>query len=457
MKKSGMITAATALGDSIRAMENAQDVLDSRGEIEKYLQNAKDAKSNLEVVGENADEAAKSALVGYIRDIDSIIEDIQEILDDERVGSLADYIAKVTLADYIPGDVKEPRTPSEIADEVAKSIFDALEPNEVAGAAPIGLGVAAADAVIPDNNVVRKNNHLGIKWEDFINSIGRTRIIDVPADETTKQVLEVVSVEGDPVEVHSTITDFPGACDVGADDCLEGNQHSVSWKGIDGTIFCLGEDCELEGTGDSRDLTGSWFFTPDALDIYYLRKAGEYEVEVYVEYGYWLDESGAENTSLVNTFSHVKGTESPVAGTWGDNAALEAKATYSGNAIGLYSMFSGSGDNMEYVSGPFSADVELNAVFGAGDVNQLSGVIDEFRDEDDKMIGSNWSVTLNSIEDITDVGVIGDGTTGRNSDGAWTANSIADDAGSRPRIIHGTFNAHFNNGDVAGAYATRKD
>ena len=452
MTYSGKITAVTAGGDSVKAMANAQKVLDSRGNIEMYLKDAQTARKELVDAKANADEAAMLSLDTAIKEIDGYIATIQTILDEEGSETLADSIEKVA------GTGKEPKMAAMIGQEVAKKIFDALEPKGIA----TGLNVEDVNTEpgVAVKTDVRDDNHLGKTWEAIVgsNNVMETRIA---MGATGTEVVSAASVDGASVAIDSDNTVLPNAC-TAADNtrCTDGYQHDVSWKGVDGKIFCQGKDCGLTGSDTTRALTGSWYFTSDNPETYYQKDSADrnkYKPEVYAEYGYWL----VDGTDLVHTFSRVVNEpDTLIPGKWADDDDLKTEATYLGNAIGLYDKFSGSGDNRKYQSGHFSADVELNAVFGDPSDDQVSGVIDNFRDANDNMIDSSWSVDLEAIETISNGVGTGGGVTDtgvRTSDGVWTSHSIGVDENSRPHTIHGTFNAHFSNGDAAGAYATRKE
>jgi hypothetical protein len=444
MKYSGKITAATAGGDSVKAMANAQKVLDSKGKVEKYLMNAKNAKADLVAAKEDADKVAVASLETAIEEIDGYIAKIQAILDEEGGDSLDASITSVTT------EAKKPKTAAMIGQEVAEKIFDVLKP---AAADPTTEVTVSAEV---GTNAVRESNHLGKTWEEIVGSgnVITKRIANDNVTEAKKATsVDSVSVDSD--------TAAPLACAANTGQCADGMQHDVNWKGIEGKIFCQGKDCKITVVETARTLTGSWYFTPDEEKAYFLRNEDDrdnYVSEFYAEYGYWLSDTG----KVLNTFSHVVSdsvtVENPTEGNWGVNAAdaSDTDATYSGNAIGLYSKSSGSGENTTYQSGHFSADAELNAEFGSGAAAKVSGIINNFRNADNNIIDSAWSVGLNAISSVDGTGST-PGETGIKNDGAWTAFSIADDADSRPHTIHGTFNAHFSNGDVAGAYATRKD
>ena len=448
MKYSDMISPAKTGGDSMKAMSNAQMVLDTKDKIEMYLMNAKDARKELVDAKEGADDAAMKALDKAIMGIDGNIKTIQGYLDDKGNDSLEGYILSIT------GTGDKLKTASDRGQEVGMAIFQALKPAETM--AGLMTGTAPTETT---KNVMKRDNSKGVTWVEIV---GSDKIMDTRIVKDGKAVeVKVSSVDGDSVQAH-TDGNLTAACAEGNTFCDKNTQHKVKWKGIDGQIVCQGDNCKLTGTGDDRALTGAWYFNPDMIDQHYLfQRDRTYKTEMYAEYGYWLTDAAEDGTDpfKIHTYSDRVGGGTAT-GVWNTTVTtLASKATYSGGAIGMYAKFSGSGDKTVYKSGHFSADVELNATFGPDAAATLGGTIDNFRDANNMMIDSNWSVKLDKKESVPAAGAINDGmiTNERNGNGAWTATSIAESDAVRPEIIHGTFNAHFSNGDVAGAYATRKD
>ena len=107
-------------------------------------------------------------------------------------------------------------------------------------------------------------------------------------------------------------------------------------------------------------------------------------------------------------------------------------------------------------SGNFMADVMLTAKFA--NTPMLGGTIDNFRTAQGSNPGavdSSWTVTL--TETTPTGGTVAGGVADASGqDGTWTATSYGE-AEMRPTGIYGGFNAHFTDGHVAGAYATRKE
>ena len=203
------------------------------------------------------------------------------------------------------------------------------------------------------------------------------------------------------------------------------------------------------------NLAGSWYFSPTEADEIWLGNADGtmYTEEVYAQWGHWLtdDGSGAE----VNTYSLTHETgRTPVLGITDD--LTDTEATYSGPAVGMsvHKTFDANGKQTSIASGAFEATATLTAEFGA--TPMLGGTIDGFSGPG---TDPDWTVTLVKTEfaNATVAADDGDANTPDNvGSGVWTATGYGAD-GARPTGIHGGFNAHWNDGHAAGAYATRKE
>lgn len=168
---------------------------------------------------------------------------------------------------------------------------------------------------------------------------------------------------------------------------------------------------------------------------------------IYISYGYWLVKPADDESSwAVNTFANLVGT-----GTEADLAAgstdEENEATYAGSAIGM--SIHRTGENTD--SGQFTADVNLTATFGEAPL--IEGTINNFKGD---ATSQEWTVDLKSIPLSVDSESSGYATA-TDRDGQWTAQAYGTNADERPTGVFGGFAAHFTDGDVAGAYATRLD
>ena len=154
---------------------------------------------------------------------------------------------------------------------------------------------------------------------------------------------------------------------------------------------------------------------------------------------------------------------------WGERASgtpSSEQAVYEGMAAGR-SVHKVSNEDVEITevhSGRFMASVTLTAKFGA--TPMLGGTVSDFTSDNPDAVDPSWTVTLQ--ETAVASGLVAAGVAkGTGQAGDWTARAYggADDDASttdvnetkRPEGILGTFNAHFTDGHVAGAYATRND
>ena len=184
--------------------------------------------------------------------------------------------------------------------------------------------------------------------------------------------------------------------------------------GIPGTVYCLGDDCEVgaDGTANAGKLVGSWYFSPTSPMVYYEKvgDATDYSAELYVNYGHWLvvndgQVSGQEANKgqvTVLTYAALSDTTFTGDGVWAaadptsTTAGLRASsAIYEGMAAGRSVHKTVDSDNMvtDIQSGRFTASVTLTATF-AGTQSTLGGMIDNFQGD---AVDSSWEVELNAI------------------------------------------------------------
>ena len=251
-----------------------------------------------------------------------------------------------------------------------------------------------------------------------------------------------------------------------------------TYNGADGTYRCNGTaDCmvTLDAKGAITAISEGWVFTPAKGATSYVR---DYD---YLNYGFWLkkttDADGATTYNEVETFAGATVGENTDGS--GNVADVTGKATYSGDAAGVYvhSVKNPDGTEASATSGHFKAKAELNATFGQvnnaaddgtiapAELDTLSGTIDNFElsghDE-----GPGWSVSLEQT-DIAD-GDPGAGvphasgvTKGGGADGSYSATFHGSvepvvNVVPQPSSVVGEFNANFSNGSVAGGFGATK-
>ena len=507
-------------GDSLVAKNNAQKVLDARTDLMAAIAAAKMAKEEATTAKDGLD-AGQTDLIGTleeaIRLADEAIMEAQALLDAEatETGSLASYVRMVTGADEDNLKSAEDR-----GMEVAEAVAMALAPSVVqvdpdtavngAGlrapheasvtTAPTGLTAAVAKA-----NRYQATSHdpNSMTWAMLV---GEANVEMKPLGTITSGTFAPGNAElpaasiADMVLISTQAATDPGVTE------SDGQNYGVSYKGIPGTAICLGTDCKVEAVANvgttgqdgfvdnsgNRKFAGSWYFTPtNAMAIYMKDKdddttVGVDESERYVQdndivrYGHWLvvDDGSTtpanEGQVTVNTYAYGPAIANTAG--WGEKVAgtpSSEQAIYTGMAAGR-SVHKVSNEDvaiLETHSGRFTANVVLTAKFGA--TPMLGGTVSGFTSDNPDAVDPDWMVTLKETA-VTNGAVAAstDGTTGgitmaTGQNGVWSAASYGgadDNTGTvdvnetkRPAGIFGGFNAHFTDGHVAGAYATRND
>ena len=416
------------------------------------------------------------------------------------------YVEMVTGDDE--DDVKDATYRGE---QVAKAVAMALAPMVAPGGtnAADGTGVRVTADVNNDTtvdvpsglraatNAVAKANQYqamsgdpeSMTWEQIVGSDDVMMMRIATAADDTDEV-KAASFAGMPA---SAITDSDGVPAVG-DTIADGAQYDAGdpdsttnvggYMGIAGTVFCAGS-CKVETVDDTATLTGDWYFTPDSTTEIHKKRADDtttaevdesklYEVDTsFATYGHWLvvddGDTTADNAGQVTVVTYAYGPDTADAG-WGERASgtpSSEQAVYEGMAAGR-SVHKVSNDDVvitEIHSGRFMASVMLTAKFGA--TPMLGGKVYDFTSDNPDAVDSRWTVTLQETAVAAGLVAAGVTKTTDGQDGDWTARSYGganDDAGTadvnetkRPEGIFGTFNAHFSDGHVAGAYATRND
>jgi hypothetical protein len=236
-----------------------------------------------------------------------------------------------------------------------------------------------------------------------------------------------------------------------------------TFHGIPGTFMCP-TGCEIGSDKDSNlnSLAGAWTFTPDDVaegaDAHMV--AGVIDDPDYLDFGYWLiatEDEGGKVTYAVLAFA--EGNRD-----YGNVGGVEGTAEYAGPATGLYvkRTVNSDGTITPIASGQFTADAVLNASFGGPSVAEdtqfnISGSISDFRNSADEMIAEAWKVELmgnaDGEDNIAAAGTFGGMTTGG---GSYAGTFHGDSAADQPTAASGTFDAHFPNGDVLGAFGANK-
>ena len=251
-----------------------------------------------------------------------------------------------------------------------------------------------------------------------------------------------------------------------------------TFNGAPGTFECESDNCSIrtDSDGDVDQLVGTWHFTPDPDATSYVADAK------YLHYGFWLKNTtkdGATTYNEVETFAEAPG----FAVTEGTTLeVVTGTAMYKGGSVGVYvkNVLDDQANIVSATSGHFSADVDLTANFGGGDVkdnNQftIGGMITGFVLQHGE--ANDWDVTLGLADfsgrpEDTDPGESGPGSTWTNTfigvatgdstaaPGSWNgmfhgvAGNVGEDpvVNTKPAAVTGEFNANFTDGTAAGGF-----
>ena len=267
------------------------------------------------------------------------------------------------------------------------------------------------------------------------------------------------------------------------DDTTETDERTQegSFYGVPGNFICTSTPtpCTVvtDMDGNIASATGTWTFTPDEVEdgADPHMAIGAVPDEDYMDFGIWSrtttveDEDGEEgDTEFSYAFLAYAQGKQP----YGAVGAVEGFATYVGPALGAYvtKVFDATtGEGIPTGSGAFHASAELTANFGGtsvaeDDADTITGTIKDFTDNRDPIPGAeDWVLELDGTNHAHEDGPAAEGafsgtTMGMNGElegeaGMWNGafnGDRADDA--LPSSMAGTFDGHFNNGHVYGAF-----
>ena len=243
-----------------------------------------------------------------------------------------------------------------------------------------------------------------------------------------------------------------------------------TFHGVSGTFAC-DTGCSISSDENSKldALGGTWTFTPDDTSM---MVAGVKRDVDYLDFGYWLQTT----TDSDGTMSHKVLAFAQGERNYGDVSSVNGTASYNGAATGLYVKKTAfdpvTGAIADAKSGQFTASAALAATFGRGsgaiaveDTFTITGSVSDFMDASGAVIDDNWRVVLDNLAEADDADTSTDGiqniassagtfsgvTTG---DGAWSGSfyGAAGSDNALPNAVSGTFDAHFDNGHVLGAF-----
>ena len=197
---------------------------------------------------------------------------------------------------------------------------------------------------------------------------------------------------------------------------------------------------------------GTWTFKPTNPDARLMDTPND----AYASYGWWLH-TAANGDLTASAFHDRRGADADSVSITGAGAnILQGTATYTGGAAGKYALSNALGG--PNIAGHFTANVELNAKFGAA--AEVTGMVDNFVTEHD----NDWEVSLNKASLPATGGIEAEGTDkpatttwkiGGTGDGTgdWSGMLYGGTATKAPDEGTGTFTAiHGRNARMVGAF-----
>ena len=290
--------------------------------------------------------------------------------------------------------------------------------------------------------------------------------------------------------VNGASKTFDGEDDAATDE----NVVAGTFHGVPGGYTCtVANGCLVmrSNTGVLTFAANDWTFTPDKV-------AGEavHMVDVadadYMHIGYWMktstDKDGDPTAMIAAISGGTMATPYDDAGDVAGVRGIEGSASYAGSATGGYvrkEVNSVSAEPEHLYHGQFTADAALTAYFGGDDVavskqDSIHGTISGFKNAAGEDIDTSWTVTLESAEFGADTDLVNGAFSGAtegdkgSAAGSWSGQffgavtlGVADDPDSvdtddtvaavYPSGVAGTFDGHFTNGHVLGAFGADEE
>ena len=377
--------ALNVLGESSKAQDYAQAILDANAKVDQALSDANAALTALQEAKKEADK-----LPAGTANLDTLKTSITAAIKDAKgTDSLAAQVAKVT-------STTGKMTAADVAAKVAVIIEKAGTnyigkttnfPMNTEGRATVvtyGSRVHSpvsriATALYCQFNAVKRDDAPAhaLTWEVVV---GKDKVggggggaISSSGDDGFRRMASFEGMDGGNRETSTTSN-------------LEGIDHT--YLGIKGIIYCLEQRCPA--TNGKPGAGWYWNVRPENRHRHPVRTGSGYEEFTdYAHYGYSL--AGGSDTDLA-TGSNDGGieafglphddTESPTRPTTNAAAGLTASttipgnntATYSGGALGISVV---TADGKAIKSGQFTADVELTATFATSPT--VTGTVKNFK------------------------------------------------------------------------------
>ena len=387
---------------------------------------------------------------GKITDDDNNDDNNYAAVTDGMVAKIADWPGSMSMATRMADDAGTMDENEQVTHTVVS--YTDRAPN---AAALYSAYYDAADGAVPDGHIARR----GV---ESVSALVLTLRDDVT--DASRPLFGATDFGITARNQNLTVVDDATTMDVMENE-IEGMFH-----GIPGTFTCDGT-CRVESDDKAMLslLFGTWTFEPaeqeTGADPYMV--AGVAEDDFYLDFGYWIVEGpGAEYA--VGTYA----TSTELVTTLAEE--ITGTAEYAGPATGLYmhKRVGADGKPASAVSGQFTALANLMATFGqAADMSippnmldSITGTVSDFRNADGDMIADWTAMLMVGVDDndaartsnIADDGTFDGTTTGG---GEWNGqfhdarvNADDNDIAIAPGAAAGVFNAHFDNGHVAGAF-----
>lgn len=434
------LTADKVNGSSQMAYDNAMTVLAAEAAIQAEYNKADAALTKAKGAEMAAAEGDKARIGTIVTAVMEARDDIKEIQDAMGDDSLAEAIKRVRTGRPIN------ETPAKMAQVKADAVASAVD--TVIGAVITAGSIAdPAASGAPDGTIMTTPNS-GMTFKQIAGGDSKAAMMlgDFTSDNTGATVLTALG--GATARGGATGSD-------------------AFYMGIPGDLFCMSATCSADGDGK---ITGNLqFFPDDAAALYAQVSYGAPYTPLTnaAMYGHWLDmdTSGAEPVLRLNLY---KNSLTTVELDWDQNegsktSADEIEATYSGMAGGFSERMVGTGDNEQQSSGQFTANVKLDATFGASETT-LAGTINGFAGG--AHVNPAWHVTLGSGTRTVNAfaGTVTNGSAhGKQfaTGGVWTAAAYGAASATAAENKHasgfvGTFAASFEDGSAAGSYHASK-
>ena len=345
-------------GDSGKAQENAQAVLDARDRAKDAVTRAKNALMDAEIAWDAVDVAVENG--GPLkRALEAAIKAAELQLAAARLSAGSTELKAAVAAVEGSDSAAEgyPRNAAGVGRAVALDIAGSLIPYDVNdGQRKRGLHQEYAPDQ-PGNDAIRDDDRQGRTWAEIAGTV--VDVTQDPEADPGDLSSSVKASSADGIALSSITANPPSPGDVDDGEKFT----SASLKGIPGTVFCAGNDCRVEGDAGSEKLTGRWYFTPDSFTQRYVRVANVFVPEtLYAKFGHWLTADQDGNTE-VNTYAFTDANTSGLDLT--TDTLTDTSATYEGRAVGMSvkKATDSDGNITSIESGAFSAKVTLKATF----------------------------------------------------------------------------------------------